>query len=113
MPDDLAALSRLLAEPDQPQVLFRALDAVAQRVVVACGSKGIGRSIALGFAAAGASVSICARGRESLDQTAAELKALGVAAHAASCDLADQNAIAAYIEDAARSLGGIDILVNN
>jgi len=84
-----------------------------KRVVVAGGSRGIGRSIALGFAGAGASVSICARSRAALDQTAAELKALGVAAHAASCDLADANAIAAYIEDAARSLGGIDILVNN
>src|SRR5258708_2651606 len=84
-----------------------------KRVVVAGGSRGIGRSIALGFAGAGASVSICARDRVTLDQTAAELRALGVEAHAASCDLAEANAIAAYIEDAARSLGGIDILVNN
>ena len=84
-----------------------------KRVVVAGGSRGIGRSIALGFAGAGASVSICARSRETLDRTATEIRALGVAAHAASCDLADANAIAAYIEDAARSLGGIDILVNN
>ena len=33
-----------------------------KRVVVAGGSRGIGRSIALGFAQAGAAVSICARG---------------------------------------------------
>ena len=64
-----------------------------KRVVVAGGSRGIGRSIALGFAGAGASVSICARGQSSLDATAAEIKALGVKAHAAPCDLASKEAI--------------------
>ncbi len=53
-----------------------------KRVVVAGGSKGIGRSIALGFAGAGAAVSICARGQAALDKTAAEIEALGVKAHA-------------------------------
>ncbi|MEI8144743.1 MAG: SDR family oxidoreductase, partial [Alphaproteobacteria bacterium] len=84
-----------------------------RRVVVCGGSKGIGRSTALGFARAGASVSICARGQAALDQTAAELKAFGHTVHAASCDLADGAAIAAYIPAAAKALGGIDILVNN
>jgi 3-oxoacyl-[acyl-carrier protein] reductase len=84
-----------------------------KRVVVAGGSRGIGRSIALGFASAGASVSICARGKEALDATAAEIKALGAKAHAAPCDLADKDAIAAYVGAAAGALGGIDILINN
>ena len=39
-----------------------AFDFSGYRVVVAGGSRGIGRSIALGFAEAGAAVSICARG---------------------------------------------------
>ena len=89
------------------------IDLSGKRAVVAGGSKGIGRSIALGLAAAGAAVSICARGRAALDSTLAELKALGVAAHAAECDLADKAAIPAYIAAAAGALGGIDILVNN
>ena len=84
-----------------------------KRVVVAGGSNGIGRSIALGFAAAGAAVSICARGRAALDRTSAEIAAHGVKAHAAECDLADKQAIALYIGAAADALGGIDILVNN
>jgi 3-oxoacyl-[acyl-carrier protein] reductase len=84
-----------------------------KRVVVAGGSRGIGRSIALGFAAAGAGVSICARGRAQLDATSAEIAAHGVKLHAAVCDLADKDAIAAYIAAAADSLGGIDVLVNN
>ena len=84
-----------------------------RRVVVTGGSKGIGRSIALGFADAGAAVSICARGRPALEATSAEIAARGVKAHAAACDLADKAAIATYIGAAADALGGIDILVNN
>lgn len=84
-----------------------------RRVIVAGGSKGIGRSIALDFAAAGAAVSICARGRAALDKTAAELSAKGAKTHAGVCDLADKEAIAGYVAAAADSLGGVDILVNN
>ena len=84
-----------------------------KRVVVAGGSKGIGRSIALGFAGAGAAVSICARGQAALDKASAEITKLGAKAHAAVCDLSDKGAIATYVAAAADSLGGIDILVNN
>ena len=89
------------------------LDLRGKRAVVAGGSKGIGRSIALAFADAGAAVSICARGRVGLDKTSAEIVARGAKAHAGVCDLASQTDIATYIAAAADSLGGIDILVNN
>jgi len=85
-----------------------------KRVVVMGGSRGIGRSIALGFAAAGAAVSICARGQAALDATLQELAATGPATpHAASVDLADADAIARYVPSAAEALGGVDVLVNN
>ena len=84
-----------------------------KRVIVMGGSRGIGRSIALGFAAAGATVSICARGREALEATRGEIESLGVAAHAASVDLADAEAIARYVPAATAALGGLDVLVNN
>lgn len=84
-----------------------------RRVLVAGGSRGIGRSIAIGFASLGASVSICARGKQALDETAAKIGAKGVQVHAATCDLSNASAISAYIADAASVLGGIDILVNN
>ena len=89
------------------------LDFDGKRVVVAGGSRGIGRSIALGFAAADASVSICARGAEALAKTKAELGETGGTVHAAPCDLADGAEIERYIGEAADALGGIDILVNN
>jgi 3-oxoacyl-[acyl-carrier protein] reductase len=81
--------------------------------VITGGSRGIGRSIALAFARAGAQVSICARGQAALETTATEILAQGVKAHAGRCDLADKEAIASYVAGAAQALGRIDILVNN
>jgi 3-oxoacyl-[acyl-carrier protein] reductase len=90
-----------------------ALDFAGKRVIVMGGSRGIGRSIALGFAAGGAAVSICARGAGPLEATRREIAALGVTAHAASVDLADAAAIKAYLPEAVKALGGLNVLVNN
>lgn len=84
-----------------------------KRVVVAGGSRGIGRAIALAFAQEGAAVSICARGAEGVKDAEAALKAASAKVHAATCDLGDGDAVRAYVEAAATALGGIDILVNN
>jgi len=89
------------------------IDIAGKRAIVAGGSRGIGRAIALAFAEAGAGVSICARGAEALAATRDELARFGGIAHSAVCDLSDEAAIPRYIEEAAGALGGIDILVNN
>ncbi|WP_369407827.1 SDR family NAD(P)-dependent oxidoreductase [Roseomonas rosulenta] len=83
-------------------------DFAGRRVLVAGGSRGIGRAIAIGFARARAKVSACARGAEGLEA----LRADGVA-HVMPTDLADAAQIAAWVEAAAAALGGIDVLVNN
>jgi 3-oxoacyl-[acyl-carrier protein] reductase len=89
-------------------------DFKGKRVVVCGGSRGIGRSVALGFARAGASVSICARGAGPLEAARAEIAALGApTAHAAVCDLGDGAAVRTYVAAASQALGGIDVLVNN
>lgn len=90
-----------------------AFDFDGKRVIVCGGSRGIGRSIALGFAEAGAAVSICARGAETLEATRAEIARFGRRAHAGVCDLGDAAAIPRYIAEAEQALGGIDVLVNN
>lgn len=84
-----------------------------KRVVVAGGSRGIGRAIAQAFAAEGAAVSVCARGEAGLREAEAALKQAGGRVHAMPCDLGDGPAVRAYVEAAAAALGGIDILVNN
>ena len=89
------------------------IDIARKRAVVAGGSRGIGRAIALAFAEAGAGVSICARGAETLAATREEIAQFGGTAHAAVCDLSDAAAIPGYVQEAAGALGGIDILVNN
>ncbi|WP_430389326.1 SDR family NAD(P)-dependent oxidoreductase [Dyella sp. 20L07] len=83
------------------------------RVVIAGGSKGIGRSMALAFAQAGACVSVCARGETALNDVRHAIASFGVTAHTRRCDLADGASIEAYIQEAAETLGGIDVLINN
>jgi len=89
------------------------LELQSRNALIAGGSRGIGRSIALAYARAGANVSICARGEAALRQTESELNAVGHKVHAAVCDLGDGVALARWVDDAATALGGIDVLVNN
>jgi 3-oxoacyl-[acyl-carrier protein] reductase len=90
------------------QISFR-----GKKAVIAGGSRGIGRAIALAFAAEGAAVAICARGREDLDSAEAELERKGVTVFALACDLADEAQVTGYVAKAANALGGVDVLVNN
>ncbi|HYC47876.1 MAG TPA: SDR family NAD(P)-dependent oxidoreductase [Burkholderiales bacterium] len=89
------------------------LDLTGRSALVAGGSRGIGRSIALVFAKAGANVSICARGESALRETEGELRRIGHKVHALTCDLSDGDAVKRYVQAAAEALGGIDVLVNN
>ena len=84
-----------------------------RRVVVTGGSRGIGLAIAAAFADAGASVSICARGEAGLREAEQGLQGRGGTVHAAVCDQGDAEAVPRYVDEAARALGGIDVMVNN
>jgi 3-oxoacyl-[acyl-carrier protein] reductase len=84
-----------------------------RKAVVAGGSRGIGRAIAMALAAAGADVAICARGASGLEAAEAELKRSGRKVHAAPCDLADGAQVTRYVTSAGHALGGVDLLVNN
>ena len=76
-------------------------------------SRGLGRAITLGLAAAGADVVCASTRRAGTDETAAEIRALGRRAWQVEADLADRAAVVAMAEEAEREAGRIDILVNN
>jgi 3-oxoacyl-[acyl-carrier protein] reductase len=77
------------------------------------GSRGIGRSIALGLAGEGANVALCARSEEALQATASEIAAAGVEVLAHTCDAADPEALRAFLDRARETLGSVDVLVHN
>jgi NAD(P)-dependent dehydrogenase (short-subunit alcohol dehydrogenase family) len=84
-----------------------------KRALVTGGTKGIGRAIALGLAAEGASVALCARDPQGVAQAVAEVKALGVDSFGRALDVRDADALAGFVDAAAGALGGLDILVCN
>ena len=81
--------------------------------VITGGNRGIGRSIALGMARAGAAVAVLARNEEKNSQVRAELKAIGVPAMALHLDVTARETLSGAIDTVEAALGGIDILVNN
>ena len=81
--------------------------------VVTGGSRGIGRSIALGLAQEGCRLAICARGAERLEQTADEIRARGVEVFAQPADVTDAAALEGFIAQAVERFGRVDVLVNN
>jgi NAD(P)-dependent dehydrogenase (short-subunit alcohol dehydrogenase family) len=80
-----------------------------QRVVVTAGAAGIGRAIALAFAAADAKVFVC-----DIDAAAlADLQAAYPAIGTCMADVADPAAVDTLFDIARDFLGGLDVLVNN
>ena len=84
-----------------------------KKAIVTGGTRGIGRAIATLLAAEGTDVAICARNREAVDRTVAQLKEAGVNAAGGAVDVADLAALRRWIGEAGEALGGLDIFVAN
>ena len=84
-----------------------------QVAVVTGAGRGIGRAIALKFAAEGADIVCVSRTQENSDKVAAEVRALGRKAWALAVDVADAAAVATAAEAILKDAGKMDILVNN
>ncbi|MET4432041.1 SDR family oxidoreductase [Mycolicibacterium sp. 624] len=89
------------------------LDLTGRVALIAGGSKGIGRAIALEFAGLGASVAIGARGREALEETASEIGDVAGDPYVFQGDLCATASIEQMTDEVATHYGRIDILVNN
>lgn len=81
--------------------------------IVTGGSRGIGQSIAEVFAREGATVVICGRKQNTLDEVAAGMKGLAGRVVPVACHVGKLEDLQRLVDTTARDFGRIDILVNN
>jgi 3-oxoacyl-[acyl-carrier protein] reductase len=81
--------------------------------IVTGGTQGIGRATALLLAREGAAVAIAARGRERLEQTAAQVRAAGGRIAPVQADVSKAADCERLVAEALKAFGRLDILVNN
>jgi len=81
--------------------------------IVTGGGSGLGRIIATALGEAGSAVVICSRKVEKCEETAHDLKKLGVRAIAIQCDINSDEDVDRVVSQTLRECQNIDILVNN
>ena len=89
------------------------LNLTGRKALVTGASRGLGRAIAEELAREGCDLAVCARGAESLEAVAKELRELGHTVYAQAVDVSDETAVTGFVEAAARELSGLDIVVSN
>src|SRR5271166_4754858 len=89
------------------------IDLQGRRALVTGGGRGIGRSMALALADAGANVAVASRSQAELDAVAKEIEERGQRGFPIIIDVMSREQITAGVDEAARKLGGLDILINN
>lgn len=90
--------------------MFSLKDKVA---IVTGASRGIGRAIALGFAAAGADVAVAARSEGDLETLAKEIDGIGRKAIVVPTDVTQREALENLVRTTVGELGQLDVMVNN
>jgi 3-oxoacyl-[acyl-carrier protein] reductase len=89
------------------------LELTGKRALITGASRGIGKATAELLAQEGCALAICARGEKDLFGFAEELRGRGVTVHAEAFDVAQEGAIAGFVDRSAAALGGLDILISN
>jgi NAD(P)-dependent dehydrogenase (short-subunit alcohol dehydrogenase family) len=82
---------------------------MTQRVLVTAGASGIGREIARAFARNGASVFVCDIDAKALGAVATDILGLKTGV----CDVSKRADVERMVAECVRTLGGLDVLVNN
>jgi len=81
--------------------------------IVTGGGTGIGKSIAIEFAKAGADVALCSRKLEHLEPVMKEIQRLGKRSFAMVVDVRQEEQIKGIVERAVQEWGRLDIMINN
>lgn len=97
----------------QPRPAGTPFSLEGKTAIVTGGGTGIGKSIAVEFARAGADVAVCSRKLEHLEPVVAAVQALGRRAFAMVVDVRQEEQVQAVVERAARDWGRLDVMVNN
>ena len=84
-----------------------------KKAIITGGGSGLGKATALAFAKEGIDVAITGRNEKNLQETVAELKALGVNATYSKFDVGNHQEVKSGIEAIIKEFGSLDILVNN
>jgi NAD(P)-dependent dehydrogenase (short-subunit alcohol dehydrogenase family)/uncharacterized protein YndB with AHSA1/START domain len=99
--------------PGSGKVVAKTISLHGQVAVVTGGGRGIGRAIALALATAGTSTAVLARSQSELDETVQLIEHAGGRAQAFATGVTDVMAVRRAIAEIERSLGPVDLLVNN
>jgi NAD(P)-dependent dehydrogenase (short-subunit alcohol dehydrogenase family) len=91
---------------------YTPLELTGKTAVVIGGTSGIGKSISLGMADAGADVVASSRRLAEVQATAAEIRAKGRKSLEAASDVADRSTLEALLDAVVKEFGKVDILVN-
>lgn len=88
-------------------------DLTGKTAIVTGGSRGIGKEMAEALAEAGASLMLCARRAEWLEETVMEFEAKGFSVAGKVCDVAKPDEVEAVVTQTVSKFGSVDILINN
>jgi len=81
--------------------------------IVTGAGRGIGKAIALILAEAGADITVVARTKEQIEETAGDIRKLGRKTLAIPADVSQEDQVKQVVEQTVSQFGKIDILVNN
>ncbi len=85
-----------------------------KNALVTGSSKGIGRAVAIELARGGANVTInCSSSRTAAEEVKGQIEKLGRKCHIAVCDVSDQEAVNAMVQQTVDQFGSLDLFVSN
>jgi NAD(P)-dependent dehydrogenase (short-subunit alcohol dehydrogenase family) len=88
------------------------MDIEGRIAVIVGGTSGIGRTLSLGFADAGANVIATGRRAEEISKVAAEITSRGVKTFEKVCDVSNRASVDEFRDAVLKEFGRVDILVN-